>query len=723
MIRERHDMTDGQLRDTLPMLLGRGFGGILWRHRLLFAVVFLGILAISVVASIVLPSRYLATASVIVAEADPATRISDVWAQKQGDPADLESQIMILRSARLLKLALAQPGAHEAAVLECRQAGDGCADYKADDPRLADKVAERFSIAAIGRSRVLSVSYNSALPETAMAMANALVTAYLDDQRGSQSNSREVAAKWLWQEIADLDKEIRDRVTKIETFRRENGLVQGANASISSESLTNASQQLSAAEQAKAQAQARLDALRDLRNGADIAASGVALENRTVGDLKQQIASVSNQLAASSTILGPRHPQRRMLEASLGVLQRQLSSEIDRLAASAQKDLEAASNLVVSLQDQVSKAKDNAASALSDKSSIEGMVRDVEAKRQLYTQLYQRASELESERRSLNGGARLVSLADMPTKPYFPKKTPMVAAGLALGLFFASAICVLWDRFGGSLKAAANGNVIGPVAARRTERSIEPMPVIGTLPSLPMAALADRPNENLLTIIRRSLLATGFQQSARQLASDLLDMYGGRPFLFTSMEPRSRQAAFASLLVGQAMAKSGLNVLVIECGVAKSEFVPAFDLPADQPTLGDLLAGHADAASAVSSTFIPGLHVVAAGKDDLELIAAGRLQGLHRLIDWAAPYDVVLLNGPALATKASERAVRMLASTMEISAVLCLPDDMDADQRLQDASDALSRIDVETAGAVLLPALGRDVRQADPFARQRRKAV
>lgn len=716
-------MNDGQLRDPLPVLLGKGFVGSLWRHRLLFAVVFLSILAIAVVSSVVLPSRYLATASVIVAEADPATRISDVWAQKQGDPADLESQIMILRSARLLKLALAQPGAHEAAVLECRQAGDSCADFKADDPRLADKVAERFSIAAIGRSRVLSVAYNSALPETAMAMANALVTAYLDDQRGSQSNSREVAAKWLWQEIADLDKEIRDRVTKIESFRRENGLVQGANASISSESLTNASQQLSAAEQAKAQAQARLDALSDLRNGGDIAASGVALENRTVGDLKQQIASVANQLAASSTVLGPRHPQLRMLEASLGVLQRQLRSEIDRLAASAQKDLEAASSLVVSLQGQVTKAKDNAASALSDESSIEGMVRDVEAKRQLYTQLYQRASELESERRSLNGGARLVSLADMPTKPYFPKKTPMVAAGLALGLFFASASCVLWDRFGGALRTAANGNVLMPRRSRQPKQTADALPVIGTLPSLPMAALADRPNENLLTVIRRSLLATGFQQSARQLASDLLDVYGGRPFLFTTMDPRSRHAAFASLLVGQAMAKSGLNVLVIECGSAKPEFSAAFDLPADQPTLADVLTGHADPASAVSSTFIPGLHVVAGGQGDLELVAGGRLQGLHRLIDWAAPYDVVLLTGPALGSKASERAVRMLSSSIEINAVLCLADDMDADQKLQDAGELLSGLDIGMVGAVLLPALGRDIRQADPFARQRRKAV
>ena len=89
-----------------------------------------------------------------------------------------------------------------------------------------------------------------------------------------------MAAKWLWQEVTDLDKEIRDQVAKIESFRRQNGLVQGATASISSESLTSASQQLAAAEQAKAQAQARLDAIRDMKNGHDAAASQMALDSR-----------------------------------------------------------------------------------------------------------------------------------------------------------------------------------------------------------------------------------------------------------------------------------------------------------------------------------------------------------------------------------------------------------------------------------------------------------
>ncbi len=723
MMAAKQENAEERPGNVLSLLISTGFFGILWRQKFLFLAIFAGLVGIFLAAAILLPARYMATGSVIVAEADPATRISDVWAQKQGDPADLESQVVILRSARILKLALAEPGAYEAAIAECRNAGDSCANLKMDDPKLADRITDNYSIAAEGRSRVLSVSYKSALPETAMTLTNALVTAYLEDQRGSQSSSREVAAKWLWQEITDLDKEIRDRVAKIEAYRRKNGLVQGATASISSESLTSVSQQLAAAEQAKAQAQARLDAIRDIRNGQDIASSPMALENRTVGDLKQQIATLGNQLAASSTVLGPRHPQRRMLEASMAILQKQLGTEIDRISASAEKDYETAAKLVASLEQQVAKAKDNAAGAMSDETAIEGMVRDVDAKRQLYTQLYQRASELESERRSLNGGARLVSLAELPTKPYFPRKTPMLAAGITLGLFFGAAISVLWDRFGGNLRRPANENAAPGRLRSRSPRGGQGLPVIGTLSSFPIPGPAGSREGNLMTAVRRSLLSPAYQQEVKQLSDDLLEAHTGEPLFFTTTDAHARSAALAALLVAQAFAKAGLNVLVIEYAPSSPEFASAFELPQNHPTLGDLIGGYEEPADCVSSTSIPGLHIVAAGEDDGPLLESGRVRAIQRLMAWANPYDLILLSGPSLFSTAAERALPRLAEEIEVRAVVLTSQGEEGETRLADAAAVLAALDIRSAGTILIPPPESQARPADPFARQRRRTA
>ncbi len=728
---EKPDMADSQMSLLRPLMAHAGLVKSLWRHWFLFLCVFGGVVGISLAAAILLPAKYISSASVIVAESDPATRISDVWAQKQGDPADLESQIMILRSARMVGLALKQPGALEALQAECKKAGQDCSQFTPSSPEAIELAGDHYSMAAVGRSRVLSVSYSSSLPEVTVAMANALVTAYLEDQKDAQSNSREVAAKWLWQEITDLDNEIRDKVSKIEAFRRENGLVRGATADISSENLTGISQQLVQAEQTKAQAEARLSAIRDIRNGGDISSSSLALDNRTVADLKQQIASVGNQLAASSAVLGPRHPQRRMLESSMGLLKQQLAAEINRVALSAQKDYDTAAALVQALQKRMDGAKDNAATAVTDESSIEGMVRDVDAKRQLYTQLYQKASELESERRSLNGSVRLVSLAEMPTKPYFPKKTPMVAAGFAVGLFLAAAACVIWDRFRpGSgearslpLKAANTPRRKSAALAEAKEPATEGgLFILGSLPGPSRLDAREEGDGSLGDLLDQHFQTVGFQHSIQELAGNVMQASGGRPVLVLPFEAAGRSAAFLTLALGETLANSGFNVLAIECAPAIREYAALYNLSSRQTRLNDVIRGRADPADAAARTPVPGLHVIAGGEAEITHLAAGHLDGLEDLFDWASPYDLVLLSGPALLAGEAEKTLTELAR-LDLTTLVCISRDQHMQASLAEADERLESLGLDSLGAVVLPPLARSLRRADPFIRQRRKSA
>ncbi len=44
---------------------------------------------------------------------------SPAWVQKIGDPADMESTILLVRSPRLMRMLLSQPGMDEAALADC----------------------------------------------------------------------------------------------------------------------------------------------------------------------------------------------------------------------------------------------------------------------------------------------------------------------------------------------------------------------------------------------------------------------------------------------------------------------------------------------------------------------------------------------------------------------------------------------------------------------------
>lgn len=441
-------------RQFLASMTESGLPARLWLGRRRFAAVFAVIVVLVVIAYLLTPVSYLATGSVIVAEADPANaNPSAVWSQKVGDPADLESQLIVLRSPRVIRLASQRPGVAEAARAECDGSrfslfGRGsCAALQPGSPEIVGTLEDRYSVDSVGRSRVISISYRSSKPEVAQQLANALIGAYLDDQKGNLAAGREVATSWLWEKLKELDAEIRTDDAKIQEFRSTRGLLRGQTAPISAERLSAIGQQLANAEAARAAVAARLDEIRQDQAHHTANAPSV-LASRGVAELKQQLSAAEERMAAAESVLGPRHPQIATLQSQIETLRRGLATEVANVLSSAEKEHAAAGALVDSLRAQLTKSKFEAAVASTDETSIEAMVRGTEIKRRQYADLYERASALETERRILLGSTRLVSLAELPSKPFFPKKVPFFAAGLTLALLAAAAATLYGEPLG-----------------------------------------------------------------------------------------------------------------------------------------------------------------------------------------------------------------------------------------------------------------------------------
>ncbi|SFL72728.1 Uncharacterized protein involved in exopolysaccharide biosynthesis [Bradyrhizobium sp. NFR13] len=667
-----------------------------WRNRSLFGAVFLGVMILTVIALVVLPVRYLATGSVIVAEQEPSnSNASAAWAQKIGDPADVESQLLIARSPRVMRLALQQPGVTEAAIEECqsRSSSSTCEKMRTDMTALIDYVSGNFTIGAVGRSRVINISYTSSIPEVAQKMANALTNAFLDEQRTSGANSREVAASYLWKEAKQLDAELRDADAKIQAFRRNKGLMRGSLAPISSERLTSISQQLSTAETARADALARLQEIKT--NQARAVDSPSVLSNRSIADLKQQLTVVTAQLASQANVLGPRHPSLRALEQEQSAIKERMATEVASIAASAQKAFDANDALVNSLKKQMDAVKAEVGSATSDEASIESMVRSTEIKRQQYADLYKRASELETERRVLIGNTRLVSLAELPTKPFFPKKIPFLAAGGTLGLLLAFVAAFFGDRV--NLAGLSRLRTATPRPARASAPEPEPAPVAAVAPTapapVPAAApipVAPRPGPPPTALSSELAVVTGapilarlptvkrdpsespigailtaqsgaslaralpmalqdphYQDALRDLATGLLassDARTRRKILVAS--PTTAEGkTFLTLTLAQHLAMAGRSVLVIECDLGAPKFETALGLRSNLGLQG-ILRGDVTPREAVVRTATPNLDAISAGPFSASSELLMR-KPLGDLLLWSQIYDVVLIDAPS----------------------------------------------------------------------------
>lgn len=673
---------------------------MVWRHRQLLAGVFFGVVALTAVALVVLPVRYLATGSVIVAEQEPSnSNASAAWAQKIGDPADVESQLLIARSPRVMRLALQTPGVTEAALEECRtkSSASTCEKMQGDSSALMDYVSGSYSIGAVGRSRVINISYTSSMPEVAQTMANALTNAFLDEQRTSSANNREVAASYLWKEAKQLDADVRDADAKIQAFRRTKGLMRGSLAPISSERLTSISQQLSAAETARADALARLQEIKT--NQAKAVDSPAVQANRSIADLKQQLTVVSAQLASQANVLGPRHPSLRALEQEQGAIKDRINGEVASIAASAQKTYDANDALVKSLVKQLETAKADVGSATSDEASIEGMVRSTEIKRQQYADLYKRASELETERRVLIGSTRLVSLAELPAKPFFPKKIPFLAAGITLGLLLGLAAAFFGDRLvpagltrrrtavapqpttAASVAAAAPAPVVTktvpvvtamaappvvpaeaatpaaavrtvPLAASSSELSVVTgAPVLARLPAVQApdsvigAILTAQSGASLARALPLARDHRHYQDALRDLAAGLFAPGFARRQILVASPSTAEGKTFLTLTLAQHLAATGRHVLVIECDLGAPKFETALGLRATAGLQG-ILSGTAQPRDVVVQAAGPTFDVITAGPASASPELLMR-KSLADLLLWSKTYDVVLLDAPS----------------------------------------------------------------------------
>lgn len=684
--------SDGATRDAAPA--SRSLVAVFWRRRIRFASVAGIVAGLVLLLYLMIPTSYRAVGSIVVAEPDPGQREpSVVWGQKLGDPADLESQILIVGSPRMIRLASGRPGVAAAVRGECEGSrgvlgaiSSTCDRLQPGSDAIVAHLEERYTISSVGRSRIISVAYRSNSPENAKTITNGLIEAFLEDQKLGLSSGREVPAAQLRDELKRLNDELREKEGRIQDFRAERGLQAGSAALIASERLTSIGQQLSAAEAARAAASARLEEVRiDQKTGTATAPS--VLSNRVVADIKQQLNLVQERKAAADVALGPLHPQNSALDAQVDVLRRRLATEIAAVAASSEKEFNSADRLVTSLKRQLDRMKADVAQATTEESSIESLVRDVEIKKRQYADLAEKANALETDRAIMRGNTRLVSLAELPTVPFFPKRLPFFVAGLTLAMLAGAAAALAAERGPRGTaepavpeaSSAPEATEEPPVVVTPAPQSQEPPPSpdrsrsaapsqppprpqpVAAIPdgtiTLPLSGiLAGRGYRHAADRLAYAVAATDYDPQAadalrelRRRARESARALGRRSAsVMICAAHRADDKAFLSLALARSAARDGLRVLLIEADLDGASFAAVLEV-ASKTTIADFLRGRRAPSEVVVPTRTHNLDVVLADRRGVNLrpVAKGAFGPILALGDH---YDLVIVDAPSSPT-------------------------------------------------------------------------
>ncbi|OIS93520.1 GumC family protein [Brucella cytisi] len=335
------------------------------------------------------------------------------------------------------------------------------------EERVLQKLRKNMQVFAVSASRVIAVQYNSASPETAKNVANALANQYIMFQQAAKLESNDDATGWLAPEIDDLRNRVRDAEKKVADYRASRGLLIGqSNSTIATQQLSEVSTELTRVRTSRASAEAKAESIRKLlASGAPIDTLPDVVASGMMQRLAERRIQLNAQIADLSTTLLEGHPRIKALRSQLTDLDQQIRIEGRKLVASLDNEVSVAKLREDELNRELNRVKAQAAQAGDQEVELRALEREATAQRQLletYLTRYREAAS-RTDRNYVPVDARVFSSAEAPAVPYYPMILPIVGSTFAAGLLLLSIFVLLRELFSGRAFVTADGQRVAAV--------------------------------------------------------------------------------------------------------------------------------------------------------------------------------------------------------------------------------------------------------------------
>jgi uncharacterized protein involved in exopolysaccharide biosynthesis/Mrp family chromosome partitioning ATPase len=547
---------------------------------------------------------------------------------------------------------------------------------------------DRLTAYAIDKSRVIVIEFQSADPELAARIANAIAETYLTLQQVAKQDQARAAGQWLSGEIEKLRTTVSEAEAKAEAFRAKSNLFLGANnTSLSNQQLTELSTQISAARAQKADAETRARMIREqLRSGQPIEASDI-VNSELIRRLSEQRVTLRAQLAEQSSTLLPQHPRIRELRAQIGDLDQQIKAEGEKLVRTLESDAKVAGARLDTLGTSLDQLKRQAASTSEQDVQLRALEREAKAQRDLfesYLAKYREASARDSIA-AAPADARIISRAAVSNLPYFPKKVPIVLIATAATFALASAFVVMGALLDGSPYRGPLQIDTTPIdegMERRAPRSSDArtrttdrLPAAGKLPEPATAALPP-PSRSPPPVLPATVdSVTADIQRAGE---------GGRRVALVGAA-RNVGTTLTTIALARALARNA-RVVIVDLAFASPNLDVISNDPA-APGIAELVRGAASFGDIITRDQSSRAHVVAAGRieGDAQAVVSSHMF-MAALDALAQSYEYLVVDAGA----ASEAAMASIARVVP-RAILVAGD-------TAEAASAAVRDQLRTAG-------------------------
>ncbi|MEN1925784.1 GumC family protein [Luteimonas qiangzhengi] len=619
---------------------------ILLKRRWLVLGVLGGVVALSLLATLMMPPVYRSTATLqIDRESVQAMQVEGFNNAEGAAPDFLTTQYELLKSR-----ALAERVANELqidastaerlrsntwwqrATAALRDGNDDDAN-DGDGTQASDELAtlnsatgivrSGLSVEPVRNSRLVRVHYDSTLPAFSARVVNAVADGFISSAIERKFDASSYATRYLEEQLALMKGRLEESERSLVEFAtRENIVSSGESGqSLEGQNLSALNASLAAAQNERIRAQA---AWSQVSGGGSLPAGAIA--NSILNTLSQQRAQLNAQYQQQLQTYKPEYPAMVALKGQIDEVERQIEQERGSVRASIRAEYDAAQSREDMLIAQLSNLRTSALDVDTRSIDYNILRREVDTNRQLYDGLLQRYKEIGVAGGVSSNNISIVDRGMVPSGRFKPNLPLNLAIGLMLGLMLGVLIAFVLEFLDDTIKSPED-----------LEQHLR-LPVLGVIPHLRKQSVEDALAD------QRSAFSESYRsvRTALQFSTD-----GGVPrtLLITSAGPSEGKSTTA-ITLARNFAQLGKRVLLVEADLRNPSLHRVLGMRAEAG-LSSLLAGAASIQKVVNTTDDERLDVVLAGPlppNPAELLSGSRM--LSMLSVAAQKYDQVIIDGP-----------------------------------------------------------------------------
>lgn len=634
----------------------RHYLNFVWRNWMFIASVTALVLLVAVIYVVTAKPLYTATTQVLLAQSDRPPALDPAVNNGTVDSYwYVDNQLAILQSESLLRRVvinerLAPPITSEATT-------ENKEDLASTERAIIagiNGLRGALAVSRKGEGQVLNIAITWEDPVRAAQLANAVADAYVVDQLDARLESAKRASGWLSDRLVELRRQLRDSEDAAARFRKEHGLTRGGpTVALNEQQLSDLNSKLIGARTDAAEKKALVDFLADLAAGKKTLNSlpeSMVSTSPVMVPLRTKLADASQREADLLARYNSRHPAVVNVEAEKRDIERGITAETQRMAATVKSEYALAKARLNAMEQSMREATGQGELDNEDAVRLRELERTTAVNKSLFEDFLQKAKITDEQATFRARDVRVIMTAQRGGQT-FPntRKSLLVAvfAGLALGIGGAFAKEMLKTGF---------------TSAREIENALG-IPVLSSVRQLNKRELVKDGKSVSVPFYQVHHPLSPFSEALRTLRSSIHMSDVDQPpkvIHITSARPGEGKTTIAvSLAISAALA--GQKVVLVDADLRHPATSRFFKLE-QQKGLVDLLIGSTSADKVLRFHQDLNLTVLPAGSKSLnppDLLGSERMKGLiSRLRE---SFDYVVLDTPPIAPVVDSLIVANLA--------------------------------------------------------------